>query len=72
MKLKVKSVFFIEPLTAPGAFGSEISLSEDRYKGVEMYTGEEPGMLVIHYRNQKIGTSIHNCRSLIWEEEKKC
>ncbi len=66
-KRKVISVFFSESVTAPGVFGGEMTLNAEKLEGVEMYTGIEPGMLVVLCRGKEIGIPIANIRSLMWE-----
>lgn len=67
MKKKVISVFFKDTITAPPVFGGESTLNADKWPGVEMHTGEEPGFLTVKYNDREIGVPLSNCKSLVWE-----
>ncbi len=67
-KRKVICVFFVNSITAPGALGGEMTLNAERFDGIEMFTGVEPGFLVVLYRGKEIGIPLANVKSLVWEE----
>lgn len=70
MKKKVITVFFINPVTAPGVLGGETGLNGEKQEGIEMHTGVEPGFLTVNYRGKEIGIPIANCKSIVWADEK--
>lgn len=63
---EVVCAFFVHPVTAPGMFGGETTLNAEKFDGLKMFTGIEPGFLLIQYRGREAGIPIANCRSLVW------
>ena len=71
MKRKVKYVMVLNPLSIPGPFGGDTSLSPAKQKDIEMYTGEERGLITIYWKGKKVGLPITNVRGLEWDPQEK-
>lgn len=68
MKRKVIVAFLKDSVNAPGAgVGGDTTLNAERHDGMEMYTGIEPGFLMVYHRKVEFGVPLSNVRSLVWE-----
>ena len=70
MKRKVITVFFREALTTP-PLGGERGLNAEKFVGIELYTGVEPGFLTINYLGKEVGVPLANVKDLLWEKAEK-
>lgn len=70
MKRRVESLFLKDAIFAPKmGLGGETTLNSEKQAGIEMFTGEEAGMVTIYHRGYETGVPISNCRNINWAQK---
>jgi len=49
----------------------ETTFNPEKHLGIEMYTGIEPGVVTVFYKNKECSVPMSNCKMWVYEGEKK-